>query len=74
MIHALWIDWREQTLQTTALLSLSGALKHKVQPDAHQEFDDQYGPPRPVRRPVRRAPRQDPEERMRIIAALANAG
>ncbi|MET8866538.1 hypothetical protein ABZW11_26670 [Nonomuraea sp. NPDC004580] len=39
-------------------------------PDAHVAFDDQFGIPRPVRR----MPRHDPEERMRIIAALANAG
>jgi hypothetical protein len=70
VVHALWIEQRQQYLQTLAMLGLSGALKQKVEPDAHQEFDDLYGPPKPVRR----APRQDPEERMRIIAALANAG
>jgi hypothetical protein len=57
------VEWREQTLQTTALLALAGKLD-EVEPDAHLAFDDQYRHAAPP-------PRQDPEERKRIIAQLA---
>ncbi|WP_188188056.1 hypothetical protein [Nonomuraea sp. SYSU D8015] len=64
MIHALWIEWRTDFLQTAALLAFAGAKG--IEADPHAEFDDLYGPPRPVRRT-----QQDREERMRIVAALA---
>lgn len=69
MIHALWIEWREQTTQTVAMLALAGAVE-KVEPDAHAAFDEEYGPPvpPPPRRPM--TP-QEREERMRIVAQLA---
>jgi hypothetical protein len=69
VIHACWIDWRQQTLQATALLVLAGAPE-KAEPDAHQAFDDLYGPTTPPapRKPV--TP-QEREERMRIVAQLA---
>jgi hypothetical protein len=68
-VHACWIDWRQQTLQATALLALAGVLE-KSEPDAHAAFDDVYGPsvPPPPPRPV--TP-QEREERMRIVAQLA---
>lgn len=71
-MHALWIEWQQATVQTAALLGMVQVKDRRTlpPPDAHAAFDDQFGTPRPVRR----APRQDPEERMRIIAALANAG
>ena len=62
-MHALWIEWRQTTLQTTALLALAGAL-NEIEPDAHIDFDDIFGTPQPVAK-------QDPEERRRLIAALA---
>lgn len=65
MIHALWIEWRHNLLQTQALLALAGA-QDDVEPDPHVVFDDIYGPPAPP-------PKQDPEERKRLIAALASA-
>jgi hypothetical protein len=68
-VHACWIDWRQQTLHTTALLALAGVLE-KDEPDAHVQFDDLYGPavPPPPPKPV--TP-QEREERMRIVAQLA---
>jgi hypothetical protein len=68
-VHACWIDWRQQTLQATALLGLAGSLE-KAEPDAHAAFDDLYGPavPPPPPKPV--TP-QEREERMRIVAQLA---
>jgi hypothetical protein len=68
-VHACWIDWRQQTLQTAALLGLAGLLE-KVEPDVHVQFDDLYGPPAP---PPPRKPLtpQEREERMRIVAQLA---
>jgi hypothetical protein len=69
VIHACWIDWRQQTLHTTALLALAGALE-KDEPDAHVQFDDLYGAPAaPVPRKV--VTPQEREERMRIVAQLA---
>ncbi|WP_144070239.1 hypothetical protein [Nonomuraea indica] len=59
----MWIEWRHTLIQTQALLALAGAPKD-FEADPHADFDDLYGPPRP-------APKQDPEERRRIIAALA---
>lgn len=69
MIHACWVEWRQQTVQTTALLALAGALE-KHEPDAHIAFDDLYGPPTPPK-PPRPVTPQEREERMRIVAQLA---
>jgi hypothetical protein len=67
-VHACWVDWRQTTLQTTALLALAGALE-KIEPDAHAAFADAYAPP-PT--PARLTPEQR-EQRRQQIARLAGA-
>lgn len=60
--HALWIEWRADTLRTMALLALAGAADG-LEPDPHVEFGEIFSPSAPVR--------QDPEERRAMIARLA---
>ncbi|MFS1304423.1 hypothetical protein [Streptosporangium longisporum] len=62
-MHALWVEWRAETLRTSALLALAGALE-KVEPDPHVEFADLYAAPA-------RPASQDPEERRALIARFA---
>ena len=59
-MHALWIEWRQTTLQTAALLALTGA---DDEPDAHGQLDDLFTPSTLTR--------QDPEARRALIARLA---
>ena len=67
-MHALWIDWRQTTLQTTALLAFAGVLKD-IEPDVHTTFDEVFAPPPPAS-PARFTP-QEREARERLIAQLA---
>ena len=68
-MHSLWIDWRETTVRTTAMLVLAGALKD-IEPDAHTTFDEVFAPPP---EPAARRPRtpQEIEARRAVIARLA---
>ncbi|MGP3914299.1 hypothetical protein [Nonomuraea sp. 10N515B] len=61
MIHACWIDWYTNLLQTQALLAVAGA--EDVSADPHAAFADAYGT----------APKQDREERRQMIEALIAA-
>lgn len=61
-MHSLWIEWRERTLQTQALLALAG-VHEQVEADAHEAFADTFTPSKPFR--------QDPEERRMLIARMA---
>ncbi|GAA3251688.1 MULTISPECIES: hypothetical protein [Nonomuraea] len=62
-MHALWIEWRTDLVQTQALLALAGV--DDVAADPHEAFDEacKSGSPH----------RQDPEERRRMIAELVAA-
>jgi hypothetical protein len=68
-VHSLWVEWRQEWVQTKAQLALAGIVED-VEADPHVVFDEVFEPPPdPAARGRRTA--QEIEARHALIAQLA---